>query len=124
MVGILFCRTPRHLCLLPKEYFDSSDARREDDQNASGARFRLRVPHKGGQRQSWGMGRHPEAYAFLRVFLTTEKLKELLRDISGFEMETVRISNLLAVNFYIKGVLGEGWRLDAPSDPQAKTLGE
>jgi hypothetical protein len=31
---------------------------------------------------------------------------------------------LLAVNFYIKGVLGEGVAASVRNDPQAKTLGE
>jgi hypothetical protein len=42
----------------------------------------------------------------------------------GFEMERYEFPNLLAVNFYIKGVLGEGVAASMRSDPQAKTLGE
>jgi hypothetical protein len=32
--------------------------------------------------------------------------------------------NLLAINFYIHGLLGEGVAASVRSDPQAKTLGE
>jgi hypothetical protein len=32
--------------------------------------------------------------------------------------------NLLAVNFYIKGILGDGVAASFRADPQAKTLGE
>jgi hypothetical protein len=86
--------------------------------------FATRSGDKGGNANLGVWAKTPEAYAFLRVFLTTEKLKELLRDMSGFEMERYEFSNLLAVNFYIKGVLGEGVAASMRSDPQAKTLGE
>ena len=86
--------------------------------------FATRSGDKGGNANLGVWAKTPEAYAFLRVFLTTEKLKELLRDISGFEMERYEFPNLLAVNFYIKGVLGEGVAASMRSDPQAKTLGE
>ena len=86
--------------------------------------FATRSGDKGGNANLGVWAKTPEAFAFLRVFLTTEKLKELLRDMSGFEMERYEFSNLLAVNFYIKGVLGEGVAASMRSDPQAKTLGE
>jgi hypothetical protein len=86
--------------------------------------FATRSGDKGGNANLGVWAKTPEAYAFLRVFLTTEKLKELLRDLSGFEMERYEFPNLLAVNFYIKGVLGEGVAASMRSDPQAKTLGE
>jgi hypothetical protein len=86
--------------------------------------FATRSGDKGGNANLGVWAKTPEAFAFLREFLTTEKLKELLRDISGFEMERYEFPNLLAVNFYIKGVLGEGVAASVRSDPQAKTLGE
>jgi hypothetical protein len=86
--------------------------------------FATRSGDKGGNANLGVWAKTPEAFAFLRGFLTTEKLKELLRDMSGFEMERYEFANLLAVNFYIKGVLGEGVAASMRSDPQAKTLGE
>ena len=86
--------------------------------------FATRSGDKGGNANLGVWAKTPEAFAFLREFLTTEKLKELLRDMSGFEMERYEFANLLAVNFYIKGVLGEGVAASMRSDPQAKTLGE
>ncbi len=86
--------------------------------------FATRSGDKGGNANLGVWAKTPEAFAFLREFLTTEKLKELLRDMSGFEMERYEFPNLLAVNFYIKGVLGEGVAASLRSDPQAKTLGE
>ena len=86
--------------------------------------FATRSGDKGGNANLGVWAKTPEAFAFLREFLTTEKLKELLRDMNGFEMERYEFANLLAVNFYIKGVLGEGVAASMRSDPQAKTLGE
>ncbi len=89
-----------------------------------GRLFATRSGDKGGNANLGVWAKTPEAYAFLREFLTTERLKELLKDISGFEMERYEFPNLLAINFYIKGVLGEGVAASIRSDPQAKTLGE
>jgi hypothetical protein len=86
--------------------------------------FATRSGDKGGNANLGVWAKTPEAFAFLKEFLTTERLKELLRDMSGFEMERYEFPNLLAVNFYIKGVLGEGVAASLRSDPQAKTLGE
>jgi len=86
--------------------------------------FATRSGDKGGNANLGVWAKTPEAFAFLKEFLTTDKLKELLRDMSAFEMERYEFPNLLAVNFYIKGVLGEGVAASVRSDPQAKTLGE
>ena len=86
--------------------------------------FATRSGDKGGNANLGVWGKTPEAYAFLREFLTTKKLKELLKDMSGYEIERYEFPNLFAVNFYIRGVLGEGVAASLRSDPQAKTLGE
>jgi hypothetical protein len=86
--------------------------------------FATRSGDKGGNANLGVWGKTPEAYAFLKEFLTTAKLKELLKDMSGYEIERYEIPNLFAVNFYIRGVLGEGVAASLRSDPQAKTLGE
>ncbi|MCP3953987.1 MAG: exopolyphosphatase, partial [Desulfobacterales bacterium] len=51
-------------------------------------------------------------------------LKELLPDCAPYNIDRFRLPNLLAVNFYIRGVLGDGVAASVRSDPQAKTLGE
>ena len=56
--------------------------------------------------------------------MTVKQLKQLLPDMESFEIECYEFPNLLALNFYIKGVLGEGVAASHRSDPQAKTLGE
>jgi len=91
---------------------------------ALGRAFATRSGDKGGNANLGIWAKTPQAYAFLREFLTTAKLKELLSDLSAFEMERYEFPNLLALNFYIKGMLGEGVAASLRSDPQAKTLGE
>jgi hypothetical protein len=86
--------------------------------------FATRSGDKGGNANLGVWAKTPEAFAFLREFLTTEKLKELLGDIRKYEIERYEYPNLLAVNFYIKGILGEGAAASLRADPQAKTLGE
>ena len=89
-----------------------------------GRAFAARSGDKGGNANLGVWGRTPEAYAFLQQFLTTGKLKELLPDCAPYEIERYEMPNLLAVNFYIRGLLGDGVAASIRSDPQAKTLGE
>ncbi len=89
-----------------------------------GRLFATRSGDKGGNANLGIWAKTPEAFAFLRDFLTIEKLKELLQDMREYEIERYELPNLLALNFYIKGVLGEGVAASVRSDPQAKTLGE
>lgn len=86
--------------------------------------FAARSGDKGGNANLGVWGKTPESYAFLKEFLTVEKLKSLLKDMRAYEIERYEFPNLYAVNFYIKGVLGEGVAASLRSDPQAKTLGE
>ena len=89
-----------------------------------GRAFATRAGDKGGNANLGVWAQTPEAYAFLDQFLTTEKLKELLPDCAFYDIDRYRLPNLLAVNFYIRGLLGEGVAASVRSDPQAKTLGE
>lgn len=89
-----------------------------------GRAFATRAGDKGGNANLGVWAQTPEAFAFLREFLSTEKLKQLLPDMAEFEIERYELPNLLAINFYINGVLGEGVAASVRSDPQAKTLGE
>ena len=86
--------------------------------------FATRSGDKGGNANLGVWAKTSAAFAFLREFLTTARLKEILRDLSAYEMERYEMPNLLALNFYIRGVLGEGVAASLRSDPQAKTLGE
>jgi hypothetical protein len=42
----------------------------------------------------------------------------------GLEIDRFELPNLLALNFVIKGLLGEGVSSSVRTDPQAKSLGE
>ncbi len=89
-----------------------------------GCAFAARAGDKGGNANLGVWAKTAEAYAFLRWFLTEEKLKELLPDTAPYSISRYELPNLLAVNFYIKGILGDGAAASIRSDPQAKTLGE
>ena len=89
-----------------------------------GRAFATRAGDKGGNANLGIWAQTPDAYAFLDHFLTTEKLKELIPDCAPYDIDRYRLPNLLAVNFYIRGLLGEGVAASVRSDPQAKTLGE
>ena len=65
-----------------------------------------------------------EPHAFLHEFLTVDRLKELLPDAAEFEVLRYELANIESLNFYIKGILGEGVASSVRTDPQAKTLGD
>lgn len=79
---------------------------------------------KGGNANLGVWVKNPDAYSFLKSFLTVDKLKELLPDTSEHVIERHELPNLNAVNFYIIGYLGDGAASSLKGDPQAKTLGE
>jgi hypothetical protein len=89
-----------------------------------GRLFATRSGDKGGNANLGVWAKNIEAYSFLSRFLTVKKLKELLPDMDPFDIERYELPNLFAINFYIKGVLGDGVAASVRNDPQAKTLGE
>jgi len=86
--------------------------------------YATRSGDKGGDANLGVWARTPEAYAHLRAFLSCARLKELLLDLAPYDIERYELPNLLALNFYIKGMLGRGAASSVRLDPQAKTLGE
>ncbi|HRI51975.1 MAG TPA: DUF1446 domain-containing protein [Pseudomonadota bacterium] len=89
-----------------------------------GRLFGTRSGDKGGNANLGVWARTPAEWEFLRGFLTPEKLQELLPDLKPFLIERWELPNLRALNFYIRGLLGEGVAASARLDPQAKSLGE
>ncbi len=89
-----------------------------------GRLFATRSGDKGGNANLGVWAKTIASYSFLNRFLSVEKLKDLLPDMAGFDIERHELPNLLAINFYIKGILGEGVAASFRNDPQAKTLGE
>jgi hypothetical protein len=66
----------------------------------------------------------PEAYAWLRGYLTVERLRELLTEAADLKIDRYELPNLLAVNFVIHGLLAPGVSGTTRPDAQAKGLGE
>jgi hypothetical protein len=79
---------------------------------------------KGGNANLGVWAQSPKGFAFLRDFLTVERLKALLPDVAPYAVERYELPNLNALNFYIRGILGEGGTSSTRTDAQAKTLGE
>ena len=63
---------------------------------------------KGGDANLGVWARPTPAYAWLRAFLTVERLRELLPEAAPLAGGAVRLPNLRAVNFVLHGLLGEG----------------
>jgi hypothetical protein len=68
--------------------------------------------------------RSPAGYDWLERTFTVEHLKELFADLAPFAIERALLPNILAINFYIRGLLGDGVASSTREDPQAKTLAE
>jgi hypothetical protein len=79
---------------------------------------------KGGNANVGFWTRTPEAFAWLRETLTAERLRALLPEARGLVVERHALPNILALNFVVRGLLGEGVSASTRSDPQAKGLGE
>jgi hypothetical protein len=79
---------------------------------------------KGGNANVGFWVRSPEAYAWLLATLTPERLRQLLPEAGGLAVDRYPLPNLLAVNFVVRGLLGEGVSSSTRPDPQAKSLGE
>jgi len=79
---------------------------------------------KGGNANLGVWARSREGYAWLERLLTVERLRELLPEAAGLDVRRYELPNLLALNFLVRGLLGEGAAASTRPDPQAKGLGE
>ena len=79
---------------------------------------------KGGCANLGVWAKTDAAYSFLYHQLTVEKLKTLLPDMQDYVIDRYDFPNIKAVNFYIRGVLGDGIAASTRTDGQAKSLGE
>jgi len=89
-----------------------------------GAAFGARSGDKGGDANVGVWGRSDEAYAWLAQHLTVDRFKELLPEAQPLGVDRYELANLRAVNFVVRGLLGEGVAASTRPDPQAKSLGE
>ena len=86
--------------------------------------FGARSGDKGGNANVGMWARNERAYRFLVEFLTLEKFRELIPEARDLQLHRYELPNLLAVNFVVAGLLGEGVSSSTRVDPQAKGLGE
>ena len=63
-------------------------------------------------------------FQWLRGWLTTERLRGLIPDAADLQIDRYELPNLYALNFVLRGFLGEGVAASLSLDPQAKGLGE
>jgi acyclic terpene utilization AtuA family protein len=89
-----------------------------------GAVAGARSGDKGGNANVGLWVKTPDAYAWLAETLTVDTLRRLLPEARGLAVDRYPLPNLLAVNFVVKGLLGDGVAASTRSDPQAKSLGE
>ncbi|WP_436837460.1 acyclic terpene utilization AtuA family protein [Micromonospora orduensis] len=79
---------------------------------------------KGGDANLGVWARSDAGYAWLRAWLTVERLADLLPETAPLSVRRYELPNLRAVNFVIEGLLGAGVAASTRFDPQAKALGE
>ena len=79
---------------------------------------------KGGDANLGVWVEDDRAWPWLAGFLTVDRVRALLPETAGLELERHVLPNLRAVNVVVRGLLGEGVAYNARFDPQAKALGE
>ena len=79
---------------------------------------------KGGDANLGVWVRDREAWDWLRSTLTVDELRRLLPETSELAISRYELPNLGAVNFLIRGLLGDGATSSLRLDAQAKALGE
>lgn len=79
---------------------------------------------KGGNANVGLWVRTPAQYAWLLGYLTAERVHAMMPEAGDLVIDRYEFPNLLAMNFVIRGLLGDGVAASLRSDPQAKSLGE
>jgi hypothetical protein len=79
---------------------------------------------KGGDANLGVWVRDPAAWSWLESTLTVDELRRLLPETRDLPVTRYELPNLAAVNFVIRGLLGEGATSTLRLDAQAKGLGE
>jgi hypothetical protein len=89
-----------------------------------GAAFGARSGDKGGDANVGVWSHSDDGYAWLAQHLTVERFQELIPEAEPLRVDRYELPNLRAVNFVVRGLLGEGVAASTRPDPQAKSLGE
>ena len=79
---------------------------------------------KGGSANVGVWARSRDSWRWLANVLTVEEFQRLLPETATLTVTRHLLPNLLALNFVVEGLLGEGVASNARHDPQAKALGE
>ncbi len=79
---------------------------------------------KGGNANVGLWARSPMGFEWLAGELTMARFRQLLPEAVDLEVDRFDLPNLLALNFVVHGLLGEGVASSTRPDPQAKSLGE
>lgn len=79
---------------------------------------------KGGDANLGVFARSDASFDWMVGFLTVERIRRLVPESRELPVERHVLANLRAVNFVMRGLLGEGVSSSTRWDPQAKTLGE
>jgi hypothetical protein len=79
---------------------------------------------KGGDANVGVWARDPAGFDWMRSYLTTERLRNLLPEAAALPIHRYELPNLNALNFVITGLLGDGAAASTRPDPQAKGLAE
>jgi hypothetical protein len=79
---------------------------------------------KGGNANVGVWAETDAAFAWLSRGLTVEKFQELLPETKELAVDRHDLPNIRALNFVVRGLLGEGVAAGTRQDPQAKGLGE
>jgi hypothetical protein len=89
-----------------------------------GTVFGARSGDKGGNVNVGVWGRSPQGYAWLAENLTAGLFKKLVPEAAGLPVERQELPRLFALNFIIRGILGQGAAANTRIDAQAKSMGE
>jgi len=79
---------------------------------------------KGGNGNVGIWTRSDAAYRWLADYLTVERMRALMPEAAALDIDRFEFPSLRALNFVVKGLLGDGVAASLRSDPQAKSLGE
>jgi hypothetical protein len=89
-----------------------------------GTLYGARSGDKGANANIGLWARSEEAYRWLESYLTEAKLLEIFPEAKDCGITRIALPNILALNFVIHGILGDGAASGARFDPQAKGLAE
>ena len=96
-----------------------------------GTVFGTRSGDKGGSanlgvfaRSNGALPPSDDAWAWLDNELTVERLRELLPETAGMQIDRHRFPLICSLNFVIHGLLDEGVAASTRQDAQAKAIGE